>query len=307
MAGALNLLKALVEPVRIRLYLLMKQSALTVSELSEILEISQSNTSHHVKALRDLGLLSAEKTGQHTYYALNSERIQEKSVVAILHNLEEIGSEIPELHSDAAKLRTVLAARSGDTFAQWRMEQPDLPYTDIFAHLACGRRGVVADIGCGEGDFFESLSLSFDRVVALDLELKHVRRARTRASQQIFVTAANAQQLPFVDGVFDAVVLRMALSQMPAPLIALDEALRVLKKGGYISLIDQAARGRGSATAKPVLSAVEGDGALVADLAKPGGDTFRATLLNHLSARRDIFIDTERSLPRLFMLRAQKV
>ncbi len=277
---ALQILKALVEPVRIRLYLLLKQSALTVSELSEILEISQSNTSHHVKALRDLGLLSAEKTGQHTYYGLNPERMQERSVVAILRNLEEIGGEIPELHADAAKLRTVLAARSGDTFAQWRMEQPDLPYSDIFAHLACGRRGVVADIGCGEGDFFDALTLSFDRVVALDLDFQHVRRARQRAAKQVCVTAANAQQLPFAENVFDAVVLRMALSQMPQPLAALDEALRVLKKGGFMSVIDSA---------------------------RPAGDTFRETLLQHLSARPGTLLDIERSLPRLFMLRAQKV
>ncbi|HNL55609.1 MAG TPA: metalloregulator ArsR/SmtB family transcription factor, partial [Turneriella sp.] len=71
MPGALQLLKALSEPVRIRLYLLLRQSSLTVSELSEILALSQSNTSHHVKALRELDLLTAEKTGQHTYYALN--------------------------------------------------------------------------------------------------------------------------------------------------------------------------------------------------------------------------------------------
>lgn len=277
---ALQLMKALVEPVRIRLYLLLKQSALTVSELSEILDISQSNTSHHVKALRDLGLLSAEKTGQHTYYALNSERMQEKSVLAILRNLEEIGSEIPELRSDAAKLRTILAARSSDTFAQWRMEQPDLPYTDIFAHLACGRRGIVADIGCGEGDFFEPLLLSFDRVIALDLEFKHVRRARARATQQVFVTAANAQQLPFADTAFDAVVLRMALSQMPEPLTAVDEAVRVLKKGGFISIIDAAT---------------------------PAGDSFRESLLGHLSLKKEIQTDIERSLPRLFMLRLKKI
>ncbi|HMV35821.1 MAG TPA: metalloregulator ArsR/SmtB family transcription factor, partial [Turneriella sp.] len=67
MPGALQLLKALSEPVRIRLYLLLRQSSLTVSELSEILALSQSNTSHHVKALRELDLLTAEKTGQHTY------------------------------------------------------------------------------------------------------------------------------------------------------------------------------------------------------------------------------------------------
>ena len=75
MIQALPLFKALVEPVRIRIYLLLKKSPLTVSELSEILDLSQSNTSHHIKALRDLGLLSAEKTGQHTYYGLDAREL----------------------------------------------------------------------------------------------------------------------------------------------------------------------------------------------------------------------------------------
>src|SRR5687768_5062999 len=109
MANALGLLKALVEPVRIRLYLLLKKSPLTVSELSEILGLSQSNTSHHVKALRDLDLLTAEKTGQHTYYALNHESIRDGRIAALLKNLEDLNEEIPETKNDAARLRTVLA------------------------------------------------------------------------------------------------------------------------------------------------------------------------------------------------------
>ena len=130
-------------------------------------------------------------------------------------------------------------------------------------------------------------------MIALDLDLQHLRRAQLRATKQVSVFAANAQQLPFADGAFDAVVLRMALSQMPQPLAAIEEALRVLKKGGFMSVIDQATRGRAAAT--------------VHDSAQPAADAFRETLLNNLTGRRDTRIDTERSLPRLFMLRVQKV
>lgn len=279
MAGALTLLKALVEPVRIRLYLLLRQSALTVSELSEILDISQSNTSHHVKALRDLGLLTADKTGQHTYYALDSARTQEKSVAAILANLETVGSELTELRSDAAKLRTVLAARGDDTFARWRMEQPDLPYTDIFAHLSCGRRGSVADIGCGEGDFFDALTLSFDRVVALDIDHHHALEAQKKNSA-VRVLAADAQCLPFTDGAFDAVVLRMALAQIPEPAKALAEAVRITRPGGFISVIDTN---------------------------NPAGGSFRESVMKHLAGIGGVRTDVERALPRLFMLRLLKL
>ncbi len=279
MPGALQLLKALSEPVRIRLYLLLRQSSLTVSELSEILALSQSNTSHHVKALRELDLLTAEKTGQHTYYALNRSTLADSRIAAVLKTLEDAAAEISELPADNARLRNTLAARSEDTFARWRMEQPDLPYSDIFAHLACGRRGRVIDIGCGEGDFFEPLGLSFGQVVAVDLDFGHTRRARSRSAGQVTVYCADAQQLPFAAAALDAVVLRMALSQMPDHRAALAEALRVLKPGGFISVIDSDT---------------------------DSNRTLRNSVVSFFTETPLLQLDTKRALPRLFMLRAQR-
>jgi len=279
MPGALQLLKALSEPVRIRLYLLLRQSSLTVSELSEILALSQSNTSHHVKALRELGLLTAEKTGQHTYYALNRSTLADARIAAVLKTLEDAAAEISELPGDHARLRNTLAARSEETFARWRMEQPDLPYTDMFAHLACGRRGRVIDIGCGEGDFFAPLSLSFEQIFAIDLDFVHTRKARDRAGARIKVVCADARQLPFTAAAFDAVVLRMALSQIPDHRAALAEALRVLRPGGFITVID-------------------GD--------TDSNRTLRNSVTAFFSETPQLRPDIERTLPRLFMLRAQR-
>lgn len=281
MTGVLPLIKALGEPVRIRLYLLLKKTPLTVSELSHILDLSQSNTSHHVKALRELDLLTAEKTGQHTYYALNAEACAERRVAAALGLLEQASVEISEIGSDAVRLRTILAERSAETFTRWRMEQPDLPYSDIFAHLSGGRRGVLADIGCGEGDFFEAMFLSFDRIIALDIDTGHVRRAaEVRGGRDnIAVVQADAQSMPLAAESVDAVILRMALSQMPEPAKAFAEALRILKKGGFLSLID-----------------TEG----------PQGKGLRKIIHDTVARTAGASLDFERLLPRLFMMRIQK-
>lgn len=279
MAGALQLLKALSEPVRIRLYLLLRQSSLTVSELSEILVLSQSNISHHVKALRELDLLTAEKTGQHTYYTLNHSTLTEPRIAAILKTLEDAAAEVSELPADNARLRSVLAARSADTFARWRLAQPDLPYSDIFAHLSCGRRGRVIDIGCGEGDFFEQLTLSYDQVVAIDIDFEHTRRARGRSAAPVAVCCADAQQLPFAATSFDAVIFRMALSQISDHRAALSEAARVLKPGGFISVIDTDAN---------------------------SNRTLRNSVISYFTETSHLQLDTERALPGLFMLRAQR-
>ncbi len=281
MAGALPLIKALGEPVRIRLYLLLKKTPLTVSELSHILDLSQSNTSHHVKALRELDLLTAEKTGQHTYYALNTQTCNEPRTAAALAMLAQVADEIPEISSDAVRQRTILAERSAETFSRWRMEQPDLPYSDIFAHLASGRRGTVADIGCGEGDFFEAMSLSYEKVVAVDIDSGHIRRAAVRRAERggIVLLQADAQQLPIAADTFDAVILRMALSQMPDPAKAIAEAVRILKRGGFISVIDTDT---------------------------PSASGTRRMVLEILRETGIAEVDTERLLPRLFMLRARK-
>ena len=279
MPGALQLLKALSEPVRIRLYLLLRQSSLTVSELSEILALSQSNTSHHVKALRELDLLTAEKTGQHTYYALNRATLADARIATVLKALEDASAEIAELPGDNARLRNTLAARSEETFARWRMEQPDLPYTDMFAHLACGRRGPRNDNGCGGGDLFAPHRLSIEQTCAVDLDYVHTRKARDRAGARTHVFCADAQHLPFAAAVFDAVVLRMALSQMPDHRAALAEALRVLRPGGFISVIDSDT---------------------------DSNRTLRNSVAAFFFETPQLRPDTERALPRLFMLRAQR-
>ncbi len=66
---------ALADPRRLQiLYVLAKQD-LTVSQLTQMLGISQSTTSRHLKILRSRGLVRATRKGQSVVYSLTDHRV----------------------------------------------------------------------------------------------------------------------------------------------------------------------------------------------------------------------------------------
>lgn len=53
------------------LYLLQDQGKLCVCDLSDILDMKVSAISQHLRKLKDVGMVSANKTGQTVFYSLN--------------------------------------------------------------------------------------------------------------------------------------------------------------------------------------------------------------------------------------------
>ena len=63
-------LKALGEPTRIRIMRLLLNHSLGVNEISERLEVSQYNTSKHLRILREAGLLETKAKGKVRLYGV---------------------------------------------------------------------------------------------------------------------------------------------------------------------------------------------------------------------------------------------
>ena len=64
-----GLLKALADPVRLRLMSLIAASAETcVCELTGTFDVSQPTISHHLRVLREAGLVDSERRGTWVYY-----------------------------------------------------------------------------------------------------------------------------------------------------------------------------------------------------------------------------------------------
>ena len=72
------LLKALADPVRLRLMSLIASHAggeTCVCELNDEFDLSQPTISHHLKVLHDCGLLERDKRGVWVYYRIRTEAL----------------------------------------------------------------------------------------------------------------------------------------------------------------------------------------------------------------------------------------
>ena len=67
--------KAIADPQRLLLINELRDRELSVGELCEALDISQSNASQHLAILRERGVVSTRRQGTSVYYSLRGEKI----------------------------------------------------------------------------------------------------------------------------------------------------------------------------------------------------------------------------------------
>lgn len=63
------------DPKRLRLLYLLAEHARNVTELTEMLDVPQPTVSHHLRILRERGLVTSERDGTSIYYSLADRRI----------------------------------------------------------------------------------------------------------------------------------------------------------------------------------------------------------------------------------------
>jgi arsenite methyltransferase len=108
---------------------------------------------------------------------------------------------------------------------------------------------VLLDVGCGVGFTPCYLARRYGcRVVGIDLYESMIERATVRAKREkldhlIEFRVADAQDLPFEDGFFDAAMAESVISFVPDKTLALSECVRVTKAGGYVGFTEATWKG----------------------------------------------------------------
>ncbi len=70
-----RLCKAIADPKRLLIISELRDGPMSVGQLAEALQISQSNCSQHLAILRDRGILESTRMGAHVEYALRSDKV----------------------------------------------------------------------------------------------------------------------------------------------------------------------------------------------------------------------------------------
>ena len=104
---------------------------------------------------------------------------------------------------------------------------------DLVAQAGIGEGHLLLDIGTGTGIAAEAATKVGARVVGIDESMGMLRVARRQRPAEA-VAAAEAIDLPFRDGVFDAAIGSFVLAHFTKYETAIFDAMRVLKLGGTI-------------------------------------------------------------------------
>lgn len=72
-------LKALGDPIRLTIVRALQAGPLSVSDISELLEIEMANVSHHLRVLFHADIVTTERDGKFIYYTLNREFLNSRT------------------------------------------------------------------------------------------------------------------------------------------------------------------------------------------------------------------------------------
>jgi len=96
----------------------------------------------------------------------------------------------------------------------------------------------VLDLGCGTGFLLKSLIKRYKSVYGIDVSPDMPNKINIKDKNLKKLAVGDAENIKFPDNFFDVIVYRGVLHHLENPELALNEAHRVLKKGGIIVALE---------------------------------------------------------------------
>jgi len=244
--------KTLGHPDRLRILALLSQGELTVSELVQILGLSQPRITQYIKSLEEVGIVERMKEGSWVFSRLKRGSDPKSSILTA--TLACLPGDDNQLKIDLVRLEEVRAERSRQAeafFASVANDQDQLgheylPQADIEAALLTLVAGLkfsrMVDLGTGTGRMLKLFAPHINSGVGVDDSVEMLRVARHTLSDDgyahISVQQADLQDAPLKDGAADLVTLHQVLHFLDDSEHALTEAARLLGVGGHLLITD---------------------------------------------------------------------
>jgi SAM-dependent methyltransferase len=242
---AADLFRLLGDPTRLRLLRVLGRDRFNVTELTAILGLAQSGVSRHLGLLRDAALVVEEREAGYVYYRLADRTNGHSTLWPLLDAQFSASNGDGAVRADEARLEEVLRLRHENFEAHGNARQlvPGRSWAAWARALAHLLPPVdVADLGCGEGYLTIETARWAKSVVAVDKSEAVLARARELARRRrvhnITWKKGDLAKLPLQDATIDVALLSQALHHAPHPDRAVAEAVRILRPGGRMLVLD---------------------------------------------------------------------
>ena len=251
MEDAVDVLKAIGEPTRMRLLILLSQSDLTVSDLTDILGQSQPRISRHLKLLADAGLIERYQEGAWAYFRSIKEGRNANLLRQIIEGLSRDDKILSHDHERLVSVKETRAAKAQEYFSlnaeSWEeIRRHHVPEERVEKEL-CNIIGSapinsLLDLGTGTGRILELLQGQYRRGLGVDASHRMLTIARDKLDKA-GITHASVRQgdifnLSFERQSFDLIIIHQVLHFLYDPAPAIKEATKMLSPGGRMVVID---------------------------------------------------------------------
>ncbi|MBY0496386.1 MAG: metalloregulator ArsR/SmtB family transcription factor [Cyanobacteria bacterium] len=251
MKEASALYRLLGDEARLRLLRVLDKDRFNVKELTGILGLAQSGVSRHLGLLKESELVVEERDGAYSFYRLAPAVKADGSspLWPLLQSQFDAAAGSAIVKADESRLQEVLRLRR-ENFEHVGPDTRDGRQLVPGRSWAAWSRALgmllppleVADLGCGEGYLTVETARWAKQVTAVDRSAGVLTRAKALAERKklsnITWKKGELEKLPIDTNTMDVALLSQALHHASEPPKALDEALRILKPGGRLLILD---------------------------------------------------------------------
>lgn len=247
----LGALRAVGEPTRLRLLMLCSRGELSVSELTQIVGQSQPRVSRHLKMLVEGGVLERFREGAMVFYRPCDRGDLSRLVDLVMELLPDNDTELQRDLGRLEQVKNRRAAQAQRYFSenadQWNeIRTLHVQEKDVEAALlsVIGPEPIedFLDIGTGTGRMLVLVADLVTRGLGVDISSEMLNIARDSFEKQnlrhVHVRKGDMYNMPVENMSIDVATLHMVLHFSIDTNSTIAEAVRVLKPGGRLLIVD---------------------------------------------------------------------
>jgi len=247
-----SILKTLGHPDRLRILAFLSHGDFTVSEITQVLGLSQPRVTQYINTLEMVGIIERLKEGSWVFSRLRRQNAAIWTIVSTV--LSQLPEDDATLRADIRRLNEIKDARADAAnafFAQAANDQNQLgieylPREDIEVELRAmlgeGTHGTLIDLGTGSGRILNVLSDLVDRGIGIDNNRDMLGVARHSLSlsehPHMRVQQGDLHNTNLTSASASVVTLHQVLHYLETPDDAIREAARLLGIQGQLIIID---------------------------------------------------------------------